>query len=109
MNTHKKQVFQTASASRWQRFKWGSRFILFFIAIGITVIIITLSRGDTPLMPRLLGEQEKQALLDTNSNSIFSKTKIGKQYGGFRKYINEKEMYNRGGYPIPRRFKEKMV
>ncbi|MEP6749324.1 MAG: polysaccharide deacetylase family protein [Bacteroidota bacterium] len=107
MNTHKQQVFQTVSASRWQRFKWGSRFIFFFIAIGITVIIITLSRGDTPLMPRLLGEQEKQALLDTNSNSLFSKTKIGKQYGGFRKYINEKEMYSSGAYPIPKRFKRK--
>src|SRR5450432_3306750 len=107
MSTNTKQVFQTVSASRWQRFKWGSRFILFFIVIGIAVIIITLSRGDIPLMPHLLGEQEKQALLDTSSNSIFSKTKIGKQYGGFRKYINEKEMYNRGAYPIPKRFKRK--
>ncbi|GAC1592076.1 MAG: hypothetical protein NVS3B8_05770 [Chitinophagaceae bacterium] len=107
MNIQTHQVFQTATASRWQRFKWGSRFIFFFIAIGIAVIIITLSRGDTPLMPRLLGEQEKQALLDTTSNSLFSKTKIGKQYGGFRKYINDKEMYNRGAFPIPKRFKRK--
>ena len=107
MNTHIHQVFQTSTASRWQRFKWGSRFIFFFIAIGIAVITITLSRGDTPLMPRLIADQEKMALLDTSSNSIFSKTKIGKQYGGFRKYINEKEMYNRGAYPIPRRFKRK--
>ncbi len=107
MSTHTNQVFQTATASRWQRFKWGSRFILFFLAMGIAVIVLALSRGDTPPMLRLRGEQEKQALLDTSSNSIFSNTKIGKQYGGFRKFINEKEMYSRGAYPIPRRFKRK--
>ncbi|MEP7278287.1 MAG: polysaccharide deacetylase family protein [Bacteroidota bacterium] len=107
MSTSTHQVFQTVTANRWQRFKWGSRFLLFFIVIGIAVIFITLSRGDTPSMPRLLGEQEKKALLDTTGNSIFNKTKIGKQYGGFRKFINEQEMYNRGAYPIPKRFKRK--
>ena len=107
MSTNSQQVFQTTSSSRWQRFKWGSRFLLFFIAIGIAVIIITLSRGDTPSMPRLISAQEKQVFLDTNSNSLFNKTKIGKQYGGFRKFINEKEMYNRGAYPIAKRFRRK--
>ena len=38
---------------------------------------------------------------------LFSKSKIGKQYGGFRKFINEKEAYKAGGYPIPRRFRKK--
>ncbi len=106
MSTDKKQVFQTATASRWQRFQWASRLLFFFITIGIAVIIITLSRGDTPSMPRLIAEQEKLVRLDT-VNSMVSNTKIGKQYGGYRKYITEKEMYNRGGYPIPRRFKRK--
>lgn len=106
MSTNTKQVFQTATATRWQRFKWGSRFIFFFIAIGIAVFIITLSRGNTPSMPRLIAEQEKEVRLDT-VNSIVSNTKIGKQYGGYRKYITEKEMYSKGGYPIPRRFKRK--
>jgi cellulose synthase/poly-beta-1,6-N-acetylglucosamine synthase-like glycosyltransferase/spore germination protein YaaH/peptidoglycan/xylan/chitin deacetylase (PgdA/CDA1 family) len=107
MNSNTQQVFQTETASRWQRFKWGTRLLFFFIAIGIAVFIITFSRGATPSMPKLIGDQEKQALLDTNSTSLFSKTKIGKQYGGFRKYINEKEMYSRGAYPIPKRFKRK--
>ena len=99
MNTNTQQVFQTETATRWQRFKWGSRLLFFFFAIGIAVFIITFARQDLPSMPKLIGDQEKQALLDTNNNSIFSKTKIGKQYGGFRKFISEKEMYNRGGYP----------
>jgi peptidoglycan-N-acetylglucosamine deacetylase len=107
MSTNSQQVFQSASSSRWQKFKWGSRFILFFIVMGISVITITLSRGDTPLMPRLISAQEKQVFLDTNSNSLFNKTKIGQQYGGFRKFINEKEMYNRGAYPLSKRFSRK--
>ena len=106
MNTNAHQVFQTSSSSRWQRFKWGTRFVLFFLLIGIVVIIITLSSGDTPLMPRLMSAQAKQVLLDT-SNSIAGKTKIGKQFGGYRKFISEKEMYSRGGYPIPKRFRRK--
>jgi cellulose synthase/poly-beta-1,6-N-acetylglucosamine synthase-like glycosyltransferase/spore germination protein YaaH/peptidoglycan/xylan/chitin deacetylase (PgdA/CDA1 family) len=107
MHKNEQQVFQTSSSSRWQSFKWGSRFLLFFLLIGLAVIAITISRGDTPLMPRLISAQEKQVFLDTSDNSFFSKTKIGKQYGGFRKFINEKEMYSRGGYPIPRRFRRR--
>jgi len=38
---------------------------------------------------------------------FFSKSKIGRQYGGFRKFINEKEAYKAGGYPIPRRFRKR--
>jgi len=105
MNSNTHQVFQTETASRWQRFKWGSRILFFFIALGIAVFIITFSQGATPSMPKLIGDQEKQALLDTNSKA--AKTIIGKQYGGYRKFISEKEMYNRGGFPIPRRFKRK--
>jgi peptidoglycan-N-acetylglucosamine deacetylase len=105
MNSSSHQVFQTSSSTRWQRFKWGSRLILFFIIIGI--VVIALSKVDTPSMPRLISAQEKQVLLDTNISSIFSKTKIGQQYGGFRKFINEKEMYSHGAYPIPKRFRRK--
>src|SRR5882724_9883826 len=99
------QVFQTSSSSRWQRFKWGSRFLIFLLAIGITVIIITLWRGNTPAMPRLISAREKQVFLDTSSSWLFSQSKIAKQYGGFRSYINEKEVYKSGAYPIPRRFR----
>jgi hypothetical protein len=48
------QVFQTSSSSRWQRFKWGSRILLFLLVIGIFVVILTLYRGNTPAMPRLI-------------------------------------------------------
>jgi len=101
------QVFQTNSASRWQRFKWSSRLIILLIVLGILTIVITLSRVYTPALPNLISVQEKQALLDSTGSWLFSKSKIGRQYGGFRKFINEKEAYKAGGYPIPRRFRKK--
>jgi peptidoglycan-N-acetylglucosamine deacetylase len=99
------QVFQTSSSSRWSRFIWSSRLIALFVVLAVVTIIITLTRVYTPSLPNF-GAQEKEALLDSSS-WLFNKSKIGKQYGGFRKYINEKVAYKAGGYPIGRRFKKK--
>jgi cellulose synthase/poly-beta-1,6-N-acetylglucosamine synthase-like glycosyltransferase/spore germination protein YaaH/peptidoglycan/xylan/chitin deacetylase (PgdA/CDA1 family) len=100
------QIFQTSSSSRWSRFIWSSRLIALFLMLAVFTVIITLARWVyTPNLP-LFGGQEKEALLDSSS-WLFNKSKIGKQYGGFRKYINEKVAYKAGGYPIPKRFKKK--
>jgi cellulose synthase/poly-beta-1,6-N-acetylglucosamine synthase-like glycosyltransferase/spore germination protein YaaH/peptidoglycan/xylan/chitin deacetylase (PgdA/CDA1 family) len=100
------QVFQTSSSSRWSRFVWSSRLIALFVVLAVITIIITLSRVYTPSLPNMIGAQEKEALLDSSS-WLFNKSKIGKQYGGFRKYINEKVAYKAGGYPTPKRFRKK--
>jgi peptidoglycan-N-acetylglucosamine deacetylase len=100
------QVFQTASSSRWSRFIWSSRLIALFVVLAVVTIIITLTRVYTPSLPNMIGTQEKEALLDSSS-WLFNKSKIGKQYGGFRKYINEKVAYKGGAYPIPKRFKKR--
>ena len=60
-----------------------------------------------PTFPNMISAQEKQVMLDSTSSWLFSKSKIGKQYGGFRKFITEKEAYKAGGYPIPKRFRKK--
>jgi len=86
------QVFQTNSSSRWSRFIWSSRLIALFAVLAVVTIIITLSRVYTPSLPNMIGAQEKEALLDSSS-WLFNKSKIGRQYGGFRKYINEKVAY----------------
>ena len=99
------QVFHTDSPSRWQRVKWSSRILLLFIVLGIVVIAIALSHVNLPMLPRMLNAQEKQILLDTNNSWLTGKSKIAKQYGGFRKFINEKEIYNQGAFPIPKRFR----
>src|SRR5450631_4520895 len=99
------QVFQTSSSSRWSRFIWSSRLIALFVVLAVITIIITLTRVYTPSLPSF-GAQEKEELLDSSS-WLFNKSKIGKQYGGFRKYINEKVAYKAGGYPIGKRFRKK--
>ncbi len=95
------QVFQTASPIRWQSFKWISRLVLFLFLLGIAVLLITFWRAYTPAMPRLISAREKQVLLDTTSSFVFNNSKIAKLYGGFRKFINEKEIYQQGKYPLP--------
>ncbi|HEY4156342.1 MAG TPA: glycosyl hydrolase family 18 protein, partial [Puia sp.] len=100
------QVFQTSSSSRWSRFKWSSRLLALFLVLGIIIIVLTMTRVYTPSLPNMLGAKEKEVLLDS-SGWLFSKSKIGRQYGGFRKYINEKEAYKAGGYPIPKKFRKK--
>jgi peptidoglycan-N-acetylglucosamine deacetylase len=99
------QIFQTSSSSRWSRFIWSSRLIALFVVLAVITIIITLTRVYTPSLPNF-GAQEKDALLDSSS-WLFNKSKIGKQYGGFRKFINEKVAYKAGGYPLGKRFKKK--
>jgi peptidoglycan-N-acetylglucosamine deacetylase len=100
------QVFQTNSSSRWSRFIWSSRLIALFAVLAVVTIIITLSRVYTPSLPNMIGAQEKEALLDSSS-WLFNKSKIGRQFGGFRKYINEKVAYKAGGYPTPKRYRRK--
>jgi cellulose synthase/poly-beta-1,6-N-acetylglucosamine synthase-like glycosyltransferase/spore germination protein YaaH/peptidoglycan/xylan/chitin deacetylase (PgdA/CDA1 family) len=100
------QVFQTDSSSRWLRFKWSGRFLLLFFIFAVVIIAIAMSRVYTPNLPQFASAQEKQTLLDTNS-SFARKSKIFKQYTGFRKFITEKETYNGGAYPIPKRFRKR--
>jgi hypothetical protein len=100
------QVFQTNSTSRWSRFKWSSRLLALFLVLGIIIIVLTMTRVYTPSLPNMLGAKEKEVLLDS-SGWLFNKSKIGLQYGGFRKYINEKEAYRAGAYPIPKKFRKK--
>ena len=101
------QIFQTNSPSRWQRVKWSTRIFLLFVVLGIAVVIIALSRVNLPMLPRMISAQENQVLLDTNNSWLTGKSKIAKQYKGFRKFINEKEAYQAGGFPIPKRFRKK--
>ncbi len=65
-----------------------------------------MTRVYMPTLPNMISVKEKEVLLDS-SGWLFSKSRIGRQYGGFRKYINEKEAYKAGGYPISKKFRKK--
>jgi hypothetical protein len=91
------QVFQTSTSSRWQRFKWASRILLLLTILGITVLAITLQRGYTPALPRLKSQQYKK-VLDSSQSFVYKNSLIARQYGGFRKFINEQQPYQQGEF-----------
>jgi len=102
-STSKQQIFQTNSPGRWQRFKWAGRFILLFLILGVVIFSIALSRGYMPSLPRIKEQSQLyKKVLDTNRTFLFKNSLI-EQYGGFRKYINEKVPYKAGAFPITTR------
>ncbi|HMH23407.1 MAG TPA: glycosyltransferase [Puia sp.] len=94
-----KQIFQTSSSGRWQRFKWAGRIILLFLILGVVIFSIAVSRGYLPALPRIKEQSQLyKKVLDTNRTFLF-KNNLIQQYGGFRKYINEKVPYRAGAFP----------
>jgi len=97
MNTKGSQIFQTNTASRWQRFKWLGRLLLFFLVLsaifGTMFFIFT----------RKLQEQRELPLEDraikkvlTDSIPSYRESNIGKQYRGMRKYIETRWATGKG-------------
>src|SRR5580658_4855647 len=97
--TLKRQIFQTNSTGRWQRLKWGGRIFLLFLILGVVIAYITISRNYTPALPRIKEQSQLyKKVLDTGRTFLFKNSLI-EQYGGFRKYINEKVPYKGGAFP----------
>jgi peptidoglycan-N-acetylglucosamine deacetylase len=97
--TPKTQIFQTNSPGRWQRFKWGGRIVLFFLVLGIVIFFVAVSRDYKPALPRIKEQSQLyKKVLDTSRTFLFKNSLI-EQYGGFRKYINEKVPYRGGAFP----------
>ncbi|MBS1663219.1 MAG: glycosyltransferase [Bacteroidetes bacterium] len=96
----KKQIFQTSSPGRWQRLKWGGRIVLLVLVLGIVIFYIAVSRNYTPAVPRLTEQSQLyKKVLDTNKSFLLPKNSLVEQYGGFRKFINEKVPYRSGAFP----------
>ncbi|HEY4110678.1 polysaccharide deacetylase family protein [Puia sp.] len=93
------QIFQTNSTGRWQRLKWGGRILLLFAVLGVVIFSIAVSRDYKPALPRMKEQSQLyKKVLDTNKSFLF-KNPLIEQYGGFRKYINEKVPYRGGAFP----------
>jgi cellulose synthase/poly-beta-1,6-N-acetylglucosamine synthase-like glycosyltransferase/spore germination protein YaaH/peptidoglycan/xylan/chitin deacetylase (PgdA/CDA1 family) len=98
-STQKRQIFQTNSPGRWQRFKWGGRLVLLFLILGVIIVYLAVSRDYKPALPRMKEQSQLyKKVLDTNRTFLFKNSLI-EQYGGFRKYINEKVPYRGGAFP----------
>ena len=86
------QVFQTQNASRWQRAKWGTRFIIgILVVLIICLIVATLFNGE-PEMP--LKERYKKAIID--EKPTYRESQLGKEYRGFRPFIKENKPHPQG-------------
>jgi spore germination protein YaaH len=89
------QVFQTSNNYRWLKAKWTSRILLFFAALAIAVILITIQFGYTPAIPKIRNEVFKRALTSTQP-FIYKNSEIARKYKGFRSFFNEIKPYERG-------------
>jgi poly-beta-1,6 N-acetyl-D-glucosamine synthase len=86
-----RQIFQTSSATRWQRFKWGTRVFIFLGILLCVIVAIAYFHEYTPNIPRIRSLALKQNLKDTTS-FISKNSKLAKKYGGFRKFFNDKDL-----------------
>jgi cellulose synthase/poly-beta-1,6-N-acetylglucosamine synthase-like glycosyltransferase/spore germination protein YaaH/peptidoglycan/xylan/chitin deacetylase (PgdA/CDA1 family) len=87
------QVFQTDTRSRWQRFKWGFRGLLMLIPIAIIIIVIGTYFLYEPDI-QLEGKAIKKVL--TKGVPSYRESKLGKEYRGFRKSIDDKWAKGKG-------------
>lgn len=92
-----RQIFQTDSSTRWQRFKWGSRILLLLIPLALFVLIAWFFTERLPDIPQLT---YKQAIGLDKENFLSKNSRLAKKYKGFRQYINQKELTNKSPYKI---------
>lgn len=90
------QIFQSKGPGRWQRFKWGGRILLFLLLFAGVVLYLSLRNAYMPTLPQLKDQSEllKNALQD--KPVFYKESKLGKQYRGFRSFI-EKQWHKGNG------------
>jgi hypothetical protein len=90
-----RQIFQTDSSTRWQRFKWGSRILLLLIPLALIVLVAWFLTERLPDIPQLT---YKQAIGLDKENFLSKNSSLAKKYKGFRQYIDQKELTNKAPY-----------
>ncbi|MFC4233007.1 polysaccharide deacetylase family protein [Parasediminibacterium paludis] len=81
------QIFQTNNPTRWQRFKWAGRIILVLALVALAAVLIALFNASLPDIP-LEGRAIKKVL--TEKIPEYRESKMGREYRGMRKFIEEK-------------------
>ena len=85
-----KQVFQTDSTSRWNKFKWTLRIVLFVVALFVAVFLTMLIIDRIPSFP--FREDFRSAVMA--NKPYLKQNKMSREYKGFRYFINEKKAHN---------------
>lgn len=89
------QIFQTVTKTRWQRFKWAFRFLLFLIVLAIAVTIIAIHNMNSNEPGISLKNKAIKKVL-TKGVPTYRESKLGKEYRGFRKAIDARWARGRG-------------
>ena len=85
MQAGKHQVFQTSSPTRWQRFKWTFRIVIFLFVLTAVVLGITLNKVYNPSIPQLREQDEQyKSILQPDKHALMQENKINRAYRGFR-------------------------
>src|ERR1044071_1936529 len=82
------QIFQTASSTRWNRFKWIGGFVLLAVVVSATVLIVTLQQVYIPALARLNDHVTQFAQWQPDDPAPFPARQLAP---GFQKYIAAKE------------------
>lgn len=82
-----RQIFQSDSSTRWQRFKWGSRILLLLLPLALLVLIAWFFTERLPDIPQLT---YKRAIGLDKENFLSKNSLLAKKYKGFRQYIDQK-------------------
>ncbi|MDD4590182.1 MAG: glycosyltransferase [Parabacteroides sp.] len=85
-----KQVFQTDDTSRWKKFKWSMRFVLFIAGMLVAALIVMLIIDQIPNLP--FRQDYRSAV--TASKPFLQETKLSKEYKGFRDHIKETKWHS---------------
>ncbi|HET7898066.1 MAG TPA: glycosyl transferase family 2, partial [Flavisolibacter sp.] len=94
---HNRQVFQSSTATRWQRVKWSSRILIFLFFLLIVAFLIAIGDAGGGINTPRLKENNYKPLKDTQS-FVYRNSQLARNYYGFRQFIGEKEARFREPY-----------
>ena len=86
-----KQVFQTDSKQRWNRFKWTLRVILTIMALLLVVFLAMFAMEDSPKVPF---RHDYRPVMTAN-RLYYKSNKTAKDYQSFRRFFHENKMQNK--------------
>lgn len=85
-----RQVFQTDSTSRWNRFKWSLRILLSIVVLLIATFVTMLIIDNTSFTPF---KKDFSSAVMAN-RPYLRNNKLAKEYKGFRDFFQEEKAYN---------------
>lgn len=86
-----KQVFQAATATRWQRVKWGSR-ILIFVSVILLIALIVAGNNASDNTGKLRVQSYGYKKLKDTTSFVYKNSALARKYYGFRKFIDDRDV-----------------